>query len=155
MKIGNRRIALILAVIVLVSVLSGCGEKNDVKNMLESFENNCKSLDVLKMIEHLDPTISEPILGLAGLLGIEDTGSMMQGIVETLDFFGDMGSDFETMVQSMEIEARSFEFNENKDSCEVEATISYGTGENTTENVVAIECVLENDTWYISNIKDK
>lgn len=150
-----RIVAIILVMAMLLGMLTGCGERKAVREMLESFESACQSFDVAKIIEHIDPVISGPVLGIAGLLGIEDTSGLLETVVDFLSIFGDAGMEFEALLQSIEIEIDGYEFNDDKDACEVSATISYGAEEDRTEDVVTFSCILDNEVWYIAGVSDR
>lgn len=143
-----RGAAVILMAAMMLTLLTGCA-KSKVKNAISEFESACQSLDVVGMLECINPTVSKPILDAMNLLGIEDTSKLLDELVGILNLFEGAGEATEELVQSIKIEPVSYEFNDSSDRCTVTARLS--CGEDSTEDIT-IELVLKDEVWYISSI---
>lgn len=145
----RRAAAVILMAAMVLTLLTGCGAKSDVKKTISSFESACQALDVRGMLECINPTVSNPILTAMNLLGVEDTSGTLEELVGIIGIFEGAGEKTEEFVQSIEIDPNNFEFNDGKDKCTVSAELS--CGEDNTKNIT-IDLVLKDDAWYISDI---
>lgn len=151
MKTTVRRLcAVILMTAMMLTLLTGCGAKGDIKKTISTFESACHELDVKGMLECMNPIISKPILGAMDLFGVEDTSGLLDKLVGTLSFFEAAGEATEEFVRSIEFNPTDFAFNSDKDKCTVLAELKYG--EDTTK-VVTIEMILRDEVWYIGNIR--
>lgn len=148
-KMMRRAAAVILMAAVLLSLLAGCGPKNDVKSTISEFESACQSLDVKGMLECINPTVSKPILGALNLFGVEDTSGTLEQLVGALDLFDDAGQVTEELVQSIRIKPNNYAFNDAKDKCTVTAELSYGDGDS---KIITLQMILKDESWYISDI---
>lgn len=148
-KIMRRAAAIILTAAVLLSLLAGCGAQSDVKNSISEFESACQALDVKRMLECMNPTISKPILGALDLFGVEDTSGTLEQLAGALDLFGDAGQVTEELVQSIRIKPSNYVFNDAKDKCTVTAELSYGDGDS---KIITLQMILKDGNWYISDI---
>lgn len=148
-KTMHRLCAVILMTVMLLTLLTGCGAKSDIKKTISTFESACQELDVKGMLECMNPIISKPILGAMNLFGVEDTSGLLDKLVGTLSFFEAAGNATEEFIQSIEITPNDFAFNSDKDECTVLAELSCGE-ENT--KTITINLVLRDEIWYISDI---
>ena len=151
MKQHIRRIVpLALVSALLLALLAGCGgEKNKVASAISQFEGACQELDVRGMIECMDPAISGPLLSAMDLFGVEDTSGALDQLVGALDLFDGAGQQTEDLVQSIRIEPKEYDFNDDRDTCTVTAELSYGDSE---PRSITLQMVLEDETWYIGGI---
>lgn len=145
----RRAAAVLLTTAVLLSLLAGCGPKNDVKSTISEFESACQSLDVKRMLACVNPTVAKPILDALNLFGVEDTSGTLEQIVGVLDLFDDAGQVTEELVQSIQIKPSNYAFNDAKDKCTVTADLSYGDGDS---KIITLQMILKDGSWYISDI---
>lgn len=145
----KRFAAMLLAAIMMLTLLTGCGAKGAVKETISNFETACHALDVRGMLDCMNPTISKPLLTALNLLGVDDTSGVLEELVDVLGIFEGAGEKTEVFIQSIKIDPQDFKFNDNNDKCTVFAELSYGE-ENT--KAVTIDLVLKDEVWYISDL---
>ena len=145
----KRMAAVVLAAVMMLTLLTGCGAKGAVKETISNFETACHALDVRGMLECMNPTISKPLLTALNLLGVEDTSGVLEELVGILGIFEGAGEKTEEFVQSIKIAPQKYEFNDDKDKCTVLAELSYGEEKAKT---ITIDLVLKDETWYISDL---
>jgi len=148
-----RILALTLLVVILIGTLCGCGAKSDIDKTLSSFESACHSLDVRGVIECLDPALSDPVLTVLDLIGVDDTSGALDALVDKLNVFGNAGVSTEEFMESLKIKADEYEFSDDKTACDVRAEFQYGTGEEPHTMDVTIHMIKVDDGWYISSIR--
>lgn len=148
-------VALAVCLSLCLGLFSGCGERDKVKECISSFESACQQADVEGIVACLDPNTVRPITSVMGLFGLDV--QTISGLVYAAIGFGMLGSmadytemtDFMSTLSSIEITPRKFEFNEDKDACDVLVTLSIT--QDGQENVTngTLTCVLRDGEWYI------
>ena len=145
----KRFAAVILAAIMMLTLLTGCGAKGAVKETVSNFESACHALDVRGMLECMNPTVSKPLLAALDLFGVGDTSGVLEDLVEILGIFEGAGEKTEEFIQSIKIAPQKYEFNDNKDKCTVLAELSYGDEK---AKAITIDLVLKDEVWYIKDM---
>lgn len=148
-----RGCCILLIAALLTGVLSGCGEKSEIGDLLSRFESACQELDVRAVLECVDPAISSPVLTVLDLAGVEDTSGTLDLLVSTLSIFGNVGTGTEEFMRSLTIEPEDYEFDSKKESCQVSGKFQYGNGDSPRTMDVIIRCVKVDDQWYVSGIQ--
>lgn len=151
-KMSKRRITAVLAIITLLAVLmTGCGDKSEIKGVISDFEKACNKLDLNDMLECIDPAISGPIkmaTGIVGLFSNTNSDEMLERLSDILtsgtagggkDFF----SSIEITVDDIDISG---------DKAEVGATLKYTVAGEDHETETVFKCVKSEDEWYISSL---
>lgn len=149
----KRILALIFSTVMLLTLMTGCGEKNEVKDLLKDYQKSCRSLDMEDMAECFNPSIIKPLTGLFGLLGIE-LDDVSNTLTEVVSFASEYsGENLEEIYQSISISPKSFSFGKEKDECDVSAEIEFTVdGEKKTEQTT-FHCKKVDGDWYIFSIK--
>ena len=99
-------VAICLVMAISMSLIAGCNNRERaVRNLLNRFQSASNEMDVSKMLDCINPTISEPIrvgLGLISLFTQTDTDEILDRIAGALT--GDFGLDGSEFFSSIEIE---------------------------------------------------
>lgn len=149
----KRILALIFSTVMLLTLMTGCGEKNEVKDLLEDYQKSCRSLNMEDMAECFNPSIIKPLAGLLGLLGIE-LDDVSDALAEVVSFANEYsGEDLEEIYQSISISPKSFSFSKEKDECNVSAEIGFTVGGEKKTEQTTFHCKRVDDDWYIFSIK--
>lgn len=145
----KRFAAMLLAAIMMLTLLTGCGAKSAVKETVDNFETACHALDVRAMLECMNPTVSRPLLAAMDILGVADTSGVLEELVGILGILEGAGEKTEEFIQSIQIDPKEYEFNSDKDKCTVLAELSYGEEKAKT---ITIDLILKDEVWYISDL---
>lgn len=155
MKKQNRMIALALAVLLLVSCLTGCsGAAGKIRNTLEEFEYACRNLDADAMLGCIDPDVADPIRMLLALYSqatdqdYEDvTDTVLENIV-----YGVFGTDFDPDDFLSSLAVTDAKLKVDGETAVVSCVINFEiAGEKFARNS-EIYLVEVRDRWYISYI---
>lgn len=147
MKKHIRILALLLACVFILTALSGCGGAgNEIKILLKEFEISCRNLDVRGMLACFNPSVSDPVLTLMTVFGIDDTTELLNKITPLLNNFGSLGVSAENFFSSITITAQKFDYSKNGTHCDVTAEISYGD-QRTVKAIIS--CAETQGKWYI------
>lgn len=136
-------------------LLVGCGEKSDVKNMIERFESSVSTLDLDGVMDCVNPSVIKPIRGFLSLMGVEDVNQVVAdlflelGFSYAFDTIVDQG-----MVEDFKIEPTEYRFYNDKNDCVVTVRISYYLAGEYYETGVDVDCSRINEQWYINRIGD-
>lgn len=150
MKKISRVLAVALAAIMLVTLLTACA-KNDVRNLIGRFEKSCQDGDAEGLLDCVEPSVSKPIRALSGLVGVklEDVTDVLIGAA---NFIGGDSTPIGDILASIRIKPESYVFNKDKDECTVTSTMSYEANGKDESATAVIKCVLDDGGWYIRSI---
>lgn len=149
----KRMIALSLALLMTVTMLTGCGAKGDVKELLQDCESACQALDVERIAGCFNPGVVEPLMGVLGLFGVElsDLNALLSGFVGFADSHTD--SELEELYRSLKISPQDYVFNDAKDACDVSAEVSYTVNGQEEKGLSVFHCEQVDGEWYIFSIR--
>ena len=141
-----KKIAIILSVITLLFVLTGCGEQGKIKKLFKQYETACRKGDAAGMIMCYTPEEGKPILVVIKALGIENT---LMDIMKWADesALTESGKDLQSTLKTIKIKPVSYDFNTDKTYCEVKAECSIGKQD---PKEVEFHCVLVDKIWYFT-----
>lgn len=148
MKKQVRILAVFLICAIILTAFSGC-ESNEIKTMLKEFETSCRNLDVRGMLACFNPTISDPILTLMTVLGVDDTSELLNNVTPMLNNFGNLGVSAEEFFSSITITTQKFDYGKDETNCDVTVEITYGDQRSVA---AVVSCIKTQGKWYISNI---
>lgn len=145
----KRTLALLCAVVMLVTLLSGCAS-GDIETLFAEYQTACNNLDLNAMMDCVTPKITNPLKTAAGIVGkltANDTDAMFDKIGALI-----MN---ETKVSKKEyFETVKFEVKKvtvEDDLATVEVILTYnGNGADYTEEVT-YECEFYADKWYLKS----
>ena len=155
-----RGVSLLLVLVMLSALLTGCGEKGKVKALIADFEEACQEADMSEILDCIDPEVIKPVKSIMGLFGIDVSAvaDLISSVIRT-DSFGlpDLGELLETQgmkdeLAALRIKPKSYSFNKGKSECRVQVTYS-GTfrGEDFSHEG-ELACVLRDGEWYLAGI---
>ena len=150
----NRTVRISLAlilVLVMVCSLASCGEKQEVKKLVERFGSACNGLDLNTMMDCLAPSITKTINLAGSIVGIftnADTETLLKNLAAFLT--GENGDGGPEFFSSLHIDVKDVAVNEN--SASVMTKISYKMFGKDFEKNATFKCVFQNDRWYISGL---
>ena len=152
MKLMKRVAALVLAMSLCLT-LCACGDKSEIKDTIEDFEEACQTLDLNDILDCLDPTVAEVVGGGAGLIGKltgQSSEELLDSIIPTL-FGENYTSEF---LQSLEIKVQDVAVNENNATAMCTITYLHDGVEQSRDATFELvkEGVDDDADWYITGI---
>ena len=142
---------LILALIMMVGCLAGCGgTSKQVNNLLTEFEYACNTLDIDAMLNCIDPAVADPVkvgLSLYGLFAQKDQDETLDQIAQLLS--GDSKLDGKEFFSSIKIEIKKV--STKGKSTRAETTIQYKLLGQNYKKDASFMCMKNSDKWYISS----
>lgn len=152
MKLMKRVAALVLA-LSLCLTLCACGDKSEIKDTIEDFEEACQTLDLNDILDCLDPTVAEVVGGGAGLIGKltgQSSEELLDSIVPAL-----FGADFSSaFLQSIDIKVKDVAVNGANATAMCTVTYLYEGQEQSKDATFELvkEGVDDDADWYITGI---
>lgn len=146
-----KKAAIILSIVLLISILSGCSSNdNKIKNLLSEFENSCNTLDLDAMLNCINPSIANPIktgISLVGLFTDVNTDEILQQIGKALT--GNSGIGTNESFKSIQIEPIKIETS--GDQATVTVKVSFKANGQTIDNNSSLKCIKVEGEWYIAS----
>ena len=149
-----KRIATVLLALSLSITLCACGDKSEIRDTIDDFEEACQELDLNDLLECIEPSTAATLRAGAGLLGNltgQSSAELLDSVVPFLfgENYGD--SDF---LNSIDIEIEDVAVNE--DTATAMGTVSFlFHGKTVVKNADfrLVKQGSEKDTdWYITDI---
>ena len=143
----KRTLALLLAVLMLVTMLSSCAS-GDIETLFADYQNACNSLDLNAMMDCVTPKITNPLKTAAGIVGkftANDTDAMFDKIGSLI--MNETKVSKKEYFQTLKFEIQKITVED--DLATVDVILTYqGNGADYTEEVT-YECEFYADKWYL------
>lgn len=154
MKNQNRMIALVLAAVLLMSCLTGCGAAGEIQDTLKEFEYACRNLDTDAILGCVDPDVADPIrmiLALYSEATEQDYEDVTDDVLENI-VYGLFGADFDPddFLSTLSVTDPQLEID--GDTAIVNCVVNFEiAGEKFARDSVIVLVEIR-DRWYISYI---
>lgn len=149
-----KRMAAVVLALTLSLTLCACGDKSEIRDTINDFEEACQELDLNDLLECIEPSTASTLRAGAGLLGNltgQSSAELLDSVVPFL--FGENYSD-STFLNSIDIEIEDIAVNET--SATAMGTVSFlFNGETVVKNADfrLVKVGSEKDAdWYIADI---
>lgn len=149
----KRVLALLLSMALSLALLTGCGEKSDVKKLFRDYEDACRSMDVEAIADCFNPAVVGAITGgIMGAFGLDKEAlfGLLSGVIYFTDTYYE--DDVSEMLESYRITPVGYAFNDEKDECDVTAESSYLLCGEETNVTNVFHCEKYRDEWYIFSV---
>ena len=147
-----RVIALLLAAVLFMALLSGCGRKSEIRKQIAAFEAGCRAGSLEQVLDCFDPQAVQPIKSALGFLGTDLT-ELSDLVYSVIGLGGLVSSDQNKameMLQSLQFKPTEYVFNDSKDRCDVTVVVSGASDGEPFEDEAVLHCVLRDGTWYLT-----
>lgn len=152
-----RLVSIMVGVVMMIVGLVGCGEKNEVQELIERFESACRTADVEGILDCCDPKFANPVRKVFKVFGAEpeDLTDLLYGIFGLgMIAEADLGeNDVETLLDSLDsinISPIEYDFNEEKTQCKVKVMYSGVFDNDEIREEGEIVCFVRDEQWYIA-----
>ena len=149
---NRKRILVLLMIIALVPTMTACQTKRSaIKERLIEFADACRNLDQDRILDCIDPDISQPIkagLLIYGASTGEDKDLLLQEIVAEL--FGE-NFNAEDLLSQMSIE--KVKIKPKRKTAKVFCTLKFKIDGEEFKKKTRIDMIKADDEWYISGIE--
>ena len=152
-------VSVLLVIIIIALAFAGCSERGRINALISKLEKACHDTDIEAIFDCVDPRYSNIARGIYGFIGGIIDYDSVKSLLDSIIGIGslitgdesrtDLDSSLE-FLRTAKIRATKFEFNENKDKCEVTAEYSRTVNGKKSTDEIKLNCVLYDGEWYIS-----
>lgn len=147
-----RLITIIFSTILILCMMTSCGNRGRMLQVISDFEDGCNSLDVKAILETIDPRISNKYKVAVTVIEFF-SGHSSEELIGTV--FNNLPEEFnessEEILSSIVIDVETIEIDD--DTAKVTAVMEYELMGQHLKREVLFRCVYYIDDWYISSIE--
>lgn len=143
----KRALCLLLSLTLTALLLTGCGEKNAVKNRISDLESAVRTGNIEGVLQCYDPSVSSTLQSAMSLFGLDSDS--VSGFLQMLGLSVADEDEAAGLLSTLKITPQSYEFSSDKTSCKVTVIISYTLFGEEHQEETTINCIKVDGKWYV------